>query len=901
MNQRRLLLVGWDSADWKIIEPLVAAGKMPVLAHLMQAGVAGNLTTIEPQLSPMLWTSIATGKHAYRHGVPGFTEVNEAGQVVPVSAATRQCKALWDILGERGLKSHVVGWFATQGEQPEGCLVSNLYHSWPHQKDDAPEDWPPPPPGTYWPEDLGRHLNESRVSPWDIDPDEVIKLLVPDADQVDQSKDHRLWFITKRLSEAFSVHAASCWLLENRPDWNLFAVYFRAIDEICHRFMPYHPPQMDGVPDDDFLRYQHVVEGAYRLHDLMLARLINLAGTETAVVLVSDHGFHSDHLRPRFTPRVPAGITVWHRPQGIFCAMGPGFRTGETIFGARLLDVAPTLLTWFGLPVGEDMDGRTLLDAFSNGGQPKTLPSWETTGVERRMARPLSAADNRQLLDQFVELGYIDPVSAESNEAAIETNRENDWNMARASMDGGRYEEALPLLESIIQQQPHRNDYAQMLAICQLRLGLFAEAEATVKASVRTLGGKSTGVLLMQANIALEAGDSKRAMTLLDEAESFGGESPTASQWELIARVHLALRQWNRCAEASRKVLALDPENPQALLILARCSLHENQPEQAAEYALAAIGVQYGNPEGHLLLGVALAIGGQWAAAAKAYNSVIRLSPKHALAHRLLANTLEKTGEVDAAQRARLQAWQLRDSNQNEVEAKLKTLREESAARAVELRQLLARRQAEKEARESAAQSEGLPQDTEFVIVSGLPRSGTSLMMQMLQAGGLAPMTDEKRKADEDNPRGYFEWEHIRQLPKNPLLIEQADGKAVKVVAPLLGALPGKHRYKVIFMKRPVAEVVSSQLTMLKHRGTAQRATTEHLQKLQEDQVEECLQFLRKHSKIDLLEIEYPDLIADPARWAETLGRFLGPKVLPQPGAMVAMIDPALYRQRLCG
>ena len=139
----KLLLVGWDSADWKIIQPLVDAGQMPALQRLLEQGTSGNLTTLDPQLSPMLWTSIATGKHAYHHGVPGFTEVNEAGQVVPVSAATRRCKTVWEMLGEHGLKSHVVSWFATQGEQPaQGCMVSNLYNSFKHREEDAPEDWP---------------------------------------------------------------------------------------------------------------------------------------------------------------------------------------------------------------------------------------------------------------------------------------------------------------------------------------------------------------------------------------------------------------------------------------------------------------------------------------------------------------------------------------------------------------------------------------------------------------------------------------------------------------------------------------------------------------------------------------------------------------------------------------
>ena len=114
--RKKILLVGWDSADWKVIQLLIDSGAMPGLAGIVERGVSGNLTTLEPQLSPMLWTSIATGKMAYHHGEPGFTEVDpETNQVVPVSADTRKCSTLWEILGDHGLKTG----FTPAGENPD--------------------------------------------------------------------------------------------------------------------------------------------------------------------------------------------------------------------------------------------------------------------------------------------------------------------------------------------------------------------------------------------------------------------------------------------------------------------------------------------------------------------------------------------------------------------------------------------------------------------------------------------------------------------------------------------------------------------------------------------------------------------------------------------------------------
>jgi hypothetical protein len=110
--------------------------------------------------------------------------------------------------------------------------------------------------------------------------------------------------------------------------------------------------------------------------------------------------------------------------------------------------------------------------------------------------------------------------------------------------------------------------------------------------------------------------------------------------------------------------------------------------------------------------------------------------------------------------------------------------------------------------------------DVMITVVSGLPRSGTSLMMQMLVAGGMTPLSDGERTADADNPRGYLEWERIKQLPNNPDCIDEGEGKVVKVISRLLLSLPSGHEYRVIFMQRPLPEVLASQDQMLRRRGT---------------------------------------------------------------------------------
>jgi len=894
MSRQRLLVVGWDSADWKLMHPLIDAGHLPGVARLVESGTSGNITTLEPQLSPMLWTSIATGKMAYHHGVPGFTEVDpQTRQVVPVSAATRKCRTVWEILGERGLRSHVVSWFATQGERDlDGCMVSNMFcHVQPAGPDQPPEDWPPPPPGTYWPPELAEALDTLRVSPYDIDPDEVLRLFVPDAPKIDQAKDKRLWMLAGKLAETFSVHNAAVHLLETEPDWDFFTVYYRAIDEISHMFMPYHPPRMAGIPEADFEMYRHVVTAAYRLHDMLLQRLLQLAGPETSVMLVSDHGFHSDHLRPKFTPRVPAGIIVWHRPQGAFVAAGPGFKADELVFGARLLDVTPTILHFFGLPMGADMEGRVLEEVFSEPRRVERVPTWERPEAAATPRAELAPDATRAVLEQFVALGYIDEIPDDAHEAAACTDRENNWNMARAAMYAGRYAKALPLLEACFHEVPARTDFAQVLARCQLALGLLDEAEATVN---RALEGftASEPAELIKASIAIQREDHAGAVAALERVRE--RDSGEIQLLLMLAQSYLALRRWSDAEAAAAKVLAADPHNPQALLALARVHLHRGEPAKARDAALEAIGLQYGNPRGHFLLGLSLAQLGDWERAVRPLENCLALSPRFLRGYRLLARVYRRLGEPEKAAAAEARAWLERDAAAEQEQAEQEAVRREAELRKTDraekdrLRKAeLARRKAEYDAIE--------PLD--FVLVSGLPRSGTSLMMQILAAGGIPPMTDGKRAADEDNPEGYHEWEEVKKLPKDPRVLQQAAGKAVKVISALLPALPGKHRYKIIYMVRPVSQVVDSQWAMLARQGKQPRSEKDHLIQTQEHHSRQIREVLAKSDRVELLEVDFPALVADPQPVLARLAEFLGEAFTNGP-EVAACVKPTLHRQR---
>jgi hypothetical protein len=188
--------------------------------------------------------------------------------------------------------------------------------------------------------------------------------------------------------------------------------------------------------------------------------------------------------------------------------------------------------------------------------------------------------------------------------------------------------------------------------------------------------------------------------------------------------------------------------------------------------------------------------------------------------------------------------------------------------------------------------------DQFIVIVSGLPRSGTSLMMQMLAAGGMPLLTDSRRAPDVDNPRGYFELEAVKAIARDQSFLDGARGKAVKMIYSLLSHLPLDREYRVIFMQRDLDEVLASQRKMLDRHGRAGAAVTDaQLKAVYSSQVQQVLRRLADHAEsVGLLEVDYAALIADPVAGARKVNAFLGGLLNEE--AMAAVVDPSLHRNR---
>jgi sulfotransferase family protein len=185
-----------------------------------------------------------------------------------------------------------------------------------------------------------------------------------------------------------------------------------------------------------------------------------------------------------------------------------------------------------------------------------------------------------------------------------------------------------------------------------------------------------------------------------------------------------------------------------------------------------------------------------------------------------------------------------------------------------------------------------------IVIVSGLPRSGTSMMMKMLEAGGLTVMTDAIRQADIDNPKGYYEYERVKNLEKetDKSYVREARGKVLKVISFLLKDLPEDNYYRVIFMRRHLDEVIASQNKMLDRRGEDAIQDRETMAEAYRNHLAAVKILIRKRPNLEMLEFRYDEAVRNPKDAARSVNVFLGGKL--DEGAMSRVIDGELYRNR---
>lgn len=397
----RLLFIGVDSADWRLLDPMMAAGRLPVLKAFRAQAASGRMESFYPlEKSPLLWASICTGVEPSVHGVLDF--VRGAAQK-PVTGSAWHAPALWDILGAAGRSTFVSGMWTTYPARPiNGVMVSDYLPYGAERKR--------PLAGLVAPDSLAAAVTACRVDPASLTAQQLSRFLPPGADAAAAEK---AWpQQMQKLRDYWAAdlgYLAVARALRHAGDFDLFLFYLRGPDTISHAF--YHYLAIDetawrGDPAEHAM-FREVVERYYDWADEAVGEVLSWFPPDYPTIIASDHGFYG--------PRPEGKGTVEHSEWGIFMVRSPLYEAGASFGHLQLLDICPTVLALLDLPPARDMPGKVLAAGTTARGRDR-LAHIEKNRVESYLAlRPAVGGEapeadsevEEEIRRQLRSLGYI--------------------------------------------------------------------------------------------------------------------------------------------------------------------------------------------------------------------------------------------------------------------------------------------------------------------------------------------------------------------------------------------------------------------------------------------------------------------------------------------------------------
>jgi predicted AlkP superfamily phosphohydrolase/phosphomutase len=431
-----VLLIGVDGFEWDVVLPLLRDGNLPHLERLMKEGVYGDLESSKPTSSPIIWTSIATGQIMEKHGILGFVNKSKTrgDDIRLFNNRDRKTKAIWNILSEQARRVHVIGWWMTYPvEEINGVMVA--------QTNTTP-----------------RNRNEQRSQIWkgalyagvegQVHPPELQGEILAKAPEVDAQLPSLVGEVFEGLPQdipgvpgmlwkesIWSIRAdeiyrrVSLELLGGNQPFELFAIYFGGTDVLGHRYWRYLRPQAYKTPPsaEELRIYGEIIPRYYVHIDTVIGELVAAAPANANVVVLSDHGMAAINHHDSFEPNLPTRSlrSGGHRdaPPGFFVAAGPDLRSGapgkpirqlqrsELKSVGTILDVTPTLLALFGVPIGRDMDGQVMecvLEASVLAAHPVQRVDTHTPPGWRQSKEAVKDVNAEERIRQLRALGYLE-------------------------------------------------------------------------------------------------------------------------------------------------------------------------------------------------------------------------------------------------------------------------------------------------------------------------------------------------------------------------------------------------------------------------------------------------------------------------------------------------------------
>ncbi len=837
---KKVLLIGWGSADWKVIDPLIEDNKLPNLQKLVTEGTKASMGTLDPPTLPATWNTMVTGKIPAKHQTTNFATILQE-QAQPITVSSRKAKTLWNIVSEQGLKAHQVGCWASHGETNiNGISISDLYPFF--SKDNLPDD-------AIFPLDQKDNFANLLVAPQDIT-NEQLQAYVSQKTLENPAHQSYIDTIKSFLAHSHSIQNAAVHILENDQDWDNFNVFFNQMSNLTFRFMAFHIKDNEDVSTELKNAFGQVISVAYQQLDAFLGTIIEKAGDETTVFLASQGGFLPD---PLWIKKIERPYSTWeYNTQGILVFRGQNASQKEQIFTITNLDIPPTILALLGLPIAKDFDGKIILnrkffnklenvvETFEKEGNPE-----EDSFKENFLNTNLAPIPNEILQRQLQDLGYL------TDDLDILKEQQQYIN-ARTQIATGGQEEVIKVLEELWIKHPENSWYGGRLAGCYLSLNRPEEANDLLN-TVLSLGEEIPELHLLKGRMLITEMKYRSAVKEFNTVEKNVGMMPNI--YTQLAESYAGINQWQEAVKQYKQELIHNP-----------------------------------HPATYLGLGMLYVQNKKIKLSIDPLQKAVDYAPNHPAAQYHLGNALFQTGDYERSAEALEVAKKFMPDPQarQRIQQMLVSIYRDHLKKPEKLKEM-------QEAFEKSIGSRGT-----ITIVSGLPRSGTSMMMQMLVNGGLTAFTDGKREADDNNKKGYYEHEAVKNLAKDKKFLRDVGDNVVKIISHLLHHLPHVFHYKIVFMDRAIEEVMTSQHKMLGRLGKERGEDKEKSMKLLktfEDSRQKAIKWCENKKRfVDLLVVPYHEAISNPLVQAKRVNEFLGGTL--DEMAMAAVVDKSLYREK---
>ncbi len=703
----QVVVIAIDGADWAVIDAIAAHGKLPNLTALRERGVTGSIRTAgDIALSPVIWTSVATGKSADQHGISWFLVDRPDGTRAPVRSHNRKVKAIWNLLAERGRRPIAIGWWATYPAEDVGAgiIVSDAigFHGFGATARGDRDIHKTHPSGLF-PEVDALVPAEQQLSPEfvqrfvHIEADVYRKEMFDPARYARRDPNNPIHLFQQYAVTAQGYTAIAEHLLASRP-YDLFMLYFEQVDSLSHLFMKYAPPQLAWIDEAEFERYRDTVAEWYIYQDELLGRVLAQIDLEaTAVLVLSDHGFKSGERRIRSETSVDIRTAhLDHEPYGIFLAAGPQIRKGEKLEGASVLDVTPTLLHYLGIPVARDMDGKVLdifETAFLENHPIRYVATYEDPGGRKSQPEYIEDYDPRELAENVEALRALGYVQADAEESSPEIHN----NLGNALLRRGEIDEARTEFHKALALDPNNADALLNLGSIARLKGNAGEAEHYVERALR-VNPNSIGALAELAELKRDRNELAESIRLYREALALHDSNPglylglgdslqragrypeaeaafqrvlelDTDSFEARYNLGVTYGQQQRTDEAMRAyeaALALRPEHPQAVSVLnnlANLYLARGEREAAVSRFEQAVAASPSHFESRFNLGVQYLQAGELDRGVEMLEAAVALQPNHEAGNETLAMAYLSGGRNQDAYRTFLLVRRLHPSN----------------------------------------------------------------------------------------------------------------------------------------------------------------------------------------------------------------------------------------------